>query len=685
MQKASHLIVEPTYTGVKGVTRYRRMDDGGKPIEGPTVAVVGMVHGNEPVGGQLLKLLSERVEGLLLCGEVIAVRANLQAEDAGHRHTPAGEDLNRLWDGASIERIKSLQPELRNSEESRVLELVPVISGADVIMDFHSTTRPTHPFLVFRDDQHHVLLGQVLGVERMVTGLHKGELLGGGMCPDIGLYPHENTTRLGFTYEAGQHQDPTNLSRAYQVLTRLLFAYGMWGEQPEMLPENFSHQVYEVMDRFRQVSSSSDQWRFVGYEDGEGGGSRVGPPRTLASFEAVEPGEIVMRRGRRVISRAHSGFTMLLPNPNAGAHTDLYYLAQRRLGGIVDGAHVRTNETALQEAEAVEKMLDTLDDDAFDRGMTLASFDSRQVLDQCADLAARTLRLPVGHPNRKVAVLGRGDWGTGEAARRVGRRYKAVMRSLLRQGVPIDRYQVLRGASLGWLNALTSANMAGLLAEGQKNSPNAEASKLFLSDRQPHTLSLLVVGDIDRALALGDLRGVRVALLVEASTAEPNGDNVKVRVARMALFSSRPEILKMVSNLLASFRDQHEALGRQGYLKGDETLEDSQRWQAPIALYAADGNSELVRRKVIELQIERWKKQLSNREDLGTLSGGKGMVLAMQMAQTGILDSETLSLLLKQGPEGGAVFDLDELNRVAEIAMKEAPPSRQRDEFHEPV
>ena len=114
-------------------------------------------------------------------------------------------------------------------------------------------------------------------------------------------------------------------------------------------------------------------------------------------------------------------------------------------------------------------MLDTLDDDAFDRGMTLASFDSRQVLDQCADLAARTLRLPVGHPNRRVSVLGRCDWGTGEAVRRVGRRYRAVMRSLLKQGVPIDRYQVLRGASLGWLNALTSASMSALLSEGHQN------------------------------------------------------------------------------------------------------------------------------------------------------------------------------------------------------------------------
>ena len=45
MLKAPNLIVESTYAGVPGVTRYRKTGDDGEPIEGPTVAVVGMVHG----------------------------------------------------------------------------------------------------------------------------------------------------------------------------------------------------------------------------------------------------------------------------------------------------------------------------------------------------------------------------------------------------------------------------------------------------------------------------------------------------------------------------------------------------------------------------------------------------------------------------------------------------------------
>ena len=123
--------------------------------------------------------------------------------------------------------------------------------------------------------------------------------------------------------------------------------------------------------------------------------------------------------------------------------------------------------------------------------------------------AARTLRLPVGHHNRCVTVLGRGDWGTGETLKRVGRRYRQVMMDIVKCGVRVQRYQLLRGASLSWFGGLTSRAMSDAFSSDGIESGSA----LFLSNRQPHTLSLFIVGDIERALVSGDARGVRVAVV----------------------------------------------------------------------------------------------------------------------------------------------------------------------------
>src|SRR5690606_23186778 len=110
-----------------------------------------------------------------------------------------------------------------------------------------------------------------------------------------------------------------------------------------------------------------------------------------------------------------------------------------------------------------ERMLDLLADDAFERGSTTASFDGRQVLDLCAEEVMRALRLPAGHPHRRIAVVGRGDFGGDEAERRAGQRYRRAMRRAIAEGLPIDRVQLLRGSGIGWLDALTSPAMAALL------------------------------------------------------------------------------------------------------------------------------------------------------------------------------------------------------------------------------
>lgn len=609
------------------------------------------MHGNEPVGGPVLERLRSEASGRLRAGRLLLVRANPEAERVDARHTPDGTDLNRLWDRPTLERLSGTDPEQLCYEERRVLELAPLIESCDAILDLHSTSRPTAPFLLFRDDQSHAHLARRLGVANLVTGLHENGIMPGGLCSNIGLEPGQQSPRLGFTYEAGQHDDPDNMVRAWKVAVQLLVHLGLWLAEVEPVGP-VTPEVFEVVERFRQAPGGTTPYRFVGYEGGEAGGGRRGPTRKLHSFEEIQADEVVVRRGRDRVVRAPYPFTMLMPAPDTAPGTDLFYFAQRRNGGLSDG-RVLDDRSARREAKAIERMLDLLADDDFIRGSTWASFDSRQLLDLCASIVSRTLRLPPGHPHRKLTIMGRGNGEGSERERRAGQRYRLMMRRAIEEGVDVHRVQLMRGAPLGWLDSLTSHGMLEVLRareqahlrSGLEDSP----LRMTVSLRQPHTVSLLVAGNLDWARESGDFRHVRVGLLIEAASVEPDGETAKVRVVRMGLVSSRPEMLNVASNILGAIEDEHQHLVRHGVLSLDPRLqallsEDGHILAVPDAEKLADIHNILYLSQ-LRAWCEALETELHVRERIRSPQA-LGRWLATTMASTGIFDADALRRLV---------------------------------------
>ncbi len=263
------LRIIPRLDGVDGVTLYQALDRSRRLVPGPRVAVVGLIHGNEVVGGHVLDALPARLSGLRR-GELLMVRANTRASALGTRHTASGSDLNRLWDRRRLGLLARHGP--TSFEEQRVLELAPLLQGCQAILDLHSTTRPSPTFLILRDDQRHALVARELGVELLVTGLFERAILDGGMCPDVGLGWGERSPRLGFTLEAGQHSDPANLQRALVVVLRFLRSLGLW--EGALPPLQARPRVFEVTDRHRQAPAGTPPWRFVGHQGAEPGSGR---------------------------------------------------------------------------------------------------------------------------------------------------------------------------------------------------------------------------------------------------------------------------------------------------------------------------------------------------------------------------------------------------------------------------
>jgi hypothetical protein len=523
------------------------------------------------------------------------------------------------------------------------------------VLDLHSTSRPAAPFLIFRDDQRHTEIALRLGVEHLVTGIHGNGILSGGAASDIGLAAGERGRRLGFAFEAGQHTDEKNVERAWQVTERFLAALGIWESGSPPADPTLRPQVYEVTEKLLQSPTGMEPYRFVGHEGGEMGGGRRGPPRKLHSFEEVQADEVILRRGASEVVRAHTPFTMLMPAPATPAGTDLFYVAQPRFGGLTNGVP-RTDEEARREAIAIERMLDLLDDDELDRGATWVAFDTRRLFDLGASLVGRAIRLPDGHPHRKITVLGRGDVGGDEHERRPRQRYRQAIRAAIAEGLPLERNQLLRGAQLAWFDTLTSHGMLDLLAKRRATFGPDSGVRIRISVRQPHTASLLVTGDLDLALRTGDTRNVRVALLVEAATVESVGPSARVRVARCGLVSTRLEVLRAAASVLAALRDEHRYLVREGALHAEPAVRELLRDDDEIEIVPDPERMEALRSALVRTQLRMWCDQI--RVELTEPvrlpdENSLGQWVARTMSATGILDAGALlSLAVRRDGTG---------------------------------
>lgn len=135
-------------TGNTGVPYVWRFEAKG---EGPHVAVVALMHGNEPCGAVALDRLLRR--GLRPArGTWTLAFANTDAAAGGRLFGPAGtparyldRDMNRLWAGVRAEVPARGPPPVypQGREQARVAAIAPWILTADLLLDLHSMQVPS--------------------------------------------------------------------------------------------------------------------------------------------------------------------------------------------------------------------------------------------------------------------------------------------------------------------------------------------------------------------------------------------------------------------------------------------------------------------------------------------------------------------------------------------------------------
>lgn len=155
---------------------------------GPTLIVVGGIHGNEPAG----ITAARRVIGALTAGdvrgEIVALIGNLRAGAVGRRYL--AHDLNRLW---TAERMAVAQAaaaagatDSTASAEPELFELVELADAIDrairrargpiYVLDLHTTSASGYPFAVVGPTAAHRRLAEafplpgIVGLEEALVG-----------------------------------------------------------------------------------------------------------------------------------------------------------------------------------------------------------------------------------------------------------------------------------------------------------------------------------------------------------------------------------------------------------------------------------------------------------------------------------------------------------------------------------
>ena len=127
--------------------------------DGPTLIVVGGVHGNEPAGIEAARTVLSRVSRDVVRGEVVAFVGNLRALHENKRYV--ARDLNRLWTPEQVATARGLGPFAQN-EHAELVELAQELElvidrarGPVYAIDLHTTSADGVPFVVVGKTEAH--------------------------------------------------------------------------------------------------------------------------------------------------------------------------------------------------------------------------------------------------------------------------------------------------------------------------------------------------------------------------------------------------------------------------------------------------------------------------------------------------------------------------------------------------
>ena len=290
--------------------------DRGRP--GPTLLVLGGIHGNEPAGVRAAQRVMARLHELEpdMRGRFVALAGNLKALAEQRRFL--ARDLNRGWGRAAIEQMlrrdeADCSPE--DLEQRELLECFAAIdrtsTGPLVFVDLHTSSADGSPFICLADTIDNRQLGLstgvpiILGIEETIDGASLEWFADRGIC--------------GFAVEGGRHECEQAVDNLEAVLWGLLRRLDMvaagvvdLGDCQQRLRTAIGSAPSIVEIVHRQVITAEDRFRM---EPG------------FLNFARVDKGDLLARDCRGEIRAPHACHVVLPLYQELG--DDGFFLARR--------------------------------------------------------------------------------------------------------------------------------------------------------------------------------------------------------------------------------------------------------------------------------------------------------------------------------------------------------------------
>lgn len=266
----------------EGVPQYVWQFNGEEP--GPTVTVMGGLHGNETVGIDVVEKLLAMVREKIKIGTVNIIIGNPVAAEAGKRFID--KDANRLWGGKLV----------NIPEQDRVEELKPFLAQSDLMLDLHSTIKPVdEPFLVVPSFDHE-LIGTIptLGIRKIITG--EGLKLPDNDPIESDLFTVANGG-LGVTIEAGWQEDNNLVDKTMDSVLRALEEVGIF--EKDSLAKHNQAEVVETFEIWNAYSAIFPKGNFQFPDGKEWQNYDVVKKREIIGYENGEP--VVAEKDSRLL------------------------------------------------------------------------------------------------------------------------------------------------------------------------------------------------------------------------------------------------------------------------------------------------------------------------------------------------------------------------------------------------
>lgn len=255
------------------------------PEAGPTLVVLGGLHGNEPAG----ILAATRVAAQIaprandLRGEFVALSGNRRALQAGRRFLV--RDLNRAWTRRRVEALRAEAGPVEAGEDQEQAELIAELDrvfaearGPIFVLDLHTTSGSGLPFSTAADTLRNrgfalsIPAPLVLGLEERVEGTLMDWVDGLGHTVSV--------------FESGQNEDAAAVGRAEGAIW---IALGYAG----LLDESRVPEAQEWRDELRRERGEVPRALEVRHRHPvrEGDGFSMLPG--FLNFQRVESGQVL--------------------------------------------------------------------------------------------------------------------------------------------------------------------------------------------------------------------------------------------------------------------------------------------------------------------------------------------------------------------------------------------------------